>query len=113
MTGAERQRLCYQSRKFGQIVLKIPVNALVLTELLVANGVLCASRTNDRQAIAAGVEKMLTSESASAANSTKLHTDEKQQQRLRFGPVLHRGDTSPRAAVSGAPPHLAEGEERG
>jgi hypothetical protein len=44
MTGAEQQRLCYRRRKFGQIVLKITVDALVLTELLVAKGVLCASR---------------------------------------------------------------------
>jgi len=78
MTGDEQQRLCYRRRKFGQIVLKITVNALVLTELLVAKGVLCASKNNDRQAIAAGVEKTLTRESPSAAKSTKLRTDEKQ-----------------------------------
>jgi hypothetical protein len=63
MTGAERQRLCCRRRKLGRILLTIEVNALVLTELLVAKGVLRASKANDRQGIAAGVEEMLAAHS--------------------------------------------------
>jgi hypothetical protein len=67
-SGAARQRRYYRRQKLGKMLLTLEIDHFIVSEMLIARGLLLENEIDDRGAIAAGLQKMLTRQSFSLAS---------------------------------------------